>query len=142
MSRTTDYVIGMQEGTLTKKEKLVQDPTPMYSKYHRLFKATELYRKADGMRKGVDDGDPRAIKAFGEVYEGSFGALDNNISRRCLECLSVAQLLSNDLRQFGEEISPELLIVKIIQEKPKVRRKLKQVENLHAVPLLSSLDLA
>ena len=142
MSRTTDFAIGVQEGTLTRKEKLIRNPPPMYNRFARLFKATELYRKAEGIRKGVDSNDPKATAAFADIYEGSFTALDNNINRRWLECLSAAQLLSNDYKLFDEAISPEDLIVKVIQDKPKIRRKLKRCQDLGAIPHLTDLGLA
>ena len=139
MSKTTDTTVS--QSTLTRRERIMKNPSIMYGKYKEFFDALELYREAEGVRRGVRDNNPEALMVFEKYYQSLRAELNKAINSNWLRCLHIAQSLSNDLYLFGEDYSPENLIVIIITNKRKTRVNLKKLEKNGDLPILSSLDL-
>lgn len=127
--------------TLKRRGRIMKNPFIMYDKYKEFFDALELYREAEGIRIGIRDNSPDALIVFEKYYQSSRAKLNITINSSWLKCLHIAQKLTNDLRLFGEDYSPEFIIVTIIQNKRKARENLEKLKENGDLPLLSSLDL-
>lgn len=140
MSETSDERI-VSKSTLKRREQIIKDPSIMYAKYEEFFETLEIYREAEGIRRGVRDNNPDALIVFDKYYQSTRAELNRIINSNWLRCLHIAQSLTNDLFLFGEDFSPENLIIIIISNKRKARKNLKKLKKNGDLPILASLDL-
>lgn len=142
MSRTTDFLIGLQEGTLTEREKLLWNPQPMLAEFSPLFKAIGEYRRAEGILNGIHSNNPRCLDVFLSHYHGNEGALISIIDARYAKCLNLAAKLAAYYQTLGESTSPETLLKHLIDHRAPIEHKLKTFKKQNRVPHLTALGLA
>ena len=141
----SDFILALREGILTEWEQLVHNPSKMYDNYRELFKWTEKYRESEGIRKGLVSGrpEPRVVSTFqSKPYFGKFENLVIELDLRWKKCEYYARILSDNHAIFDEYISPEKLILGVIENKRRgIRKKLDDLEAQGAVPRLKDLGL-
>ena len=142
MSKTTDFLIGLQEGTLTEREKLLWHPQPMLAQFDPLFKAIGEYRRAEGIVHGVQADNPRCLDVFLSHYHGNEDILTKTLDARYTKCLDLAAKLTTYYQTLGEPISPETLLNHLIDHRASIERKLKTLTKQNRVPHLTTLGLA
>ncbi|MBR3320027.1 hypothetical protein IKG20_01860 [Candidatus Saccharibacteria bacterium] len=138
----SELLIGKEECSLTRREQLILDPMPMLLLFEQLLDETVVYRRAEGVRKGIESHDPSALNAFKRYYHGNAAELEDTIERSWTRCLRIAQRLANKYAILGQEITPEALVVGVIQKKPAIRRRIKRLKEQNNVPSLITLGLA